>query len=717
MNDLGLLIVWSAIQVSLVLSATVGLYVIASRRSPAAGAWVVSVGLLLSVVVGTLSLGFAGRPRRSPEIPVERQVSVTTVEQGVAVKGETHRAIAVAEAPSRSTLAGLRAAWERFDRTAAEPAARCRLWGTVLAVACLIGVGGGLLRLFAGLWGVHLIRRRGRLVDEPELERLVEELRVAMSCRRAVEIRETWELTAPATAGWRVPVILLPENWRSWNGEERRAVLAHELAHTWRNDYLMGIVARAAVALYFYHPLAHWLVSRLQLEQELAADALGARFGGGRTQYLRCLSRLALRQDGRLPCWPARAFVPAKGTLIRRIAMLREETKVLDRDWSRPRRTLAALLLVTVAVGALVLQGPIRADDAKRPAKSESSQDKSGAPGAAWESNKPFDLSYVIDDDSQGVMAFRPAATFHRAGMGIYRTALNVLIGQQWGKAANQFKFDATLPGQKPLRVEMFEQVAGNVRVFRTKGKKPNGRIALSMLSVRTTEPVDWVALGRLFGFKINEVQNEGRLYYRVAGGPTPRSASSSYLTTGALCLPESRSFRSMRKSGCSGTFGMRLRPLRPYSRRGRIGTACCVGCFSSRSTIEAGDWRPRSGEMIRWMSNLRLSRHCLNTRRCGLWELMMRMRFRFEALDLASTVARVKRRPARSRSFSASVSKRARPLWSDRSLGAVPKKREFRWRYGSSGTCGSSVRAIRFNCGGPGWVRWRTLGRWSRLG
>jgi beta-lactamase regulating signal transducer with metallopeptidase domain len=135
-----------------------------------------------------------------------------------------------------------------------------------------------------------------------------------MMCPHRVEIRESPELTAPAMAGWRSAVILLPEEWRSWDGDERRAVLAHELAHVCRDDYITGVVARAAVALYFFHPLVHWLAARLRLEQELAADALGSRFAGGRARYLQSLSRLALQQDGRLGCWPVRAFLPVKGT-------------------------------------------------------------------------------------------------------------------------------------------------------------------------------------------------------------------------------------------------------------------------------------------------------------------------------------------------------------------------------------------------------------------
>jgi hypothetical protein len=346
MSDLGLMLAWCAVQVSLILVAAATLHALASRRSPASGAWVASVGLGLAVAVGLLSLALRGRAPGPAEAPVARRVSITPADRTAPGGGGLRPAGAAADDRPRLTLAKLRAVWERLDRTASEPVARCRPWGKRLALACLTGAGGGLLRLLIGLWAVHLVRLRGRPVDDPDLARLLADLRASMVCPRRVEVRETPDLTAPATAGWSSAVILLPEDWRSWDGDERRAVLAHELAHICWDHYLAGVVAQAALALYFYHPLVHWLAARLRLEQELAADALGSRFAGGKARYLQILSRLALRQDGRLPCWPARAFLPVKGTLIRRIAMLRDETKTSDRPWSGPCRALAASLLL-----------------------------------------------------------------------------------------------------------------------------------------------------------------------------------------------------------------------------------------------------------------------------------------------------------------------------------------------------------------------------------
>ena len=327
-----------------------------------------------------------------------------------------------------------------------------------------------------------------------------------MACRHRVEVRESTDLTAPATAGWRSHVILLPEDWRSWDDDERRAVLAHEL----RISAAM-IISRES----WPGPpwpctsttpwCTGWLpVSGWSKSWPPTRSGPGLQAGGPDTcEACRgwCCGRLDVPRAGR----PGRSC--RRGSLIRRIAMLREETKALDRPWSRRCRALAASLLVAVGAGASLLHGPALADDPDGPTASgtKSVLGKLTGEGIVPESSKPFDLSYVTDDDSQAIVAFRPAAAFRRSGMGVYRTMLNVWIGQQWAKAATALKFDPTQPGQKPLTVDLFEEVSASVRIFRTKGPKPDGRFAWTMFTVRTTEPVDWVALLRIFKMDVIE--------------------------------------------------------------------------------------------------------------------------------------------------------------------------------------------------------------------
>ena len=162
----------------------------------------------------------------------------------------------------------------------------------------------------------------------------------------------------PAAAGWLRPVVLLPADWRDWDVTELRAALAHELAHVRRSDFLLGLLARLGLALHFYHPLLYWLAGRLRLQQELAADGLAAPLTGGRDAYLRGLARLALRLSDRRPAgWPANPLF-SRGTLMRRIRMLKTKEGCFVGKASRWGRALVVALLAGAVVGVAALRCP-----------------------------------------------------------------------------------------------------------------------------------------------------------------------------------------------------------------------------------------------------------------------------------------------------------------------------------------------------------------------
>ena len=178
--------------------------------------------------------------------------------------------------------------------------------------------------------------------------------------RVPVALRVSADLATPATVGEQSPLILLPEDWTTWDEAERRAVLAHELAHVCRGDFLAGLLAQLCVALQFYHPLAHWLSARLRLEQELAADAWTARLNGGTMPYLTTLARMALRRDDQRLGWPARAFLPSRHTFVRRIEMLRNSRNVRHAQLSPRWRFLTLGALAALGVAVAGFRGPVR---------------------------------------------------------------------------------------------------------------------------------------------------------------------------------------------------------------------------------------------------------------------------------------------------------------------------------------------------------------------
>jgi hypothetical protein len=366
----------------------------------------------------------------------------------------------------------------------------------------LAGAGFCLVRFLLGLGAVRGWRRRSRPVSDAGLMRLLETLAAALGCRRRVEVRETPHLTTPATAGWLRPFILLPAGWRAWSETERRAVLAHELAHIRRADYPAWLLARLSVAVHFYHPLVYWLAGRLQLQQELAADALAAPVAGGRRPYLFALAQLALRQEGRPVVWPARTFLSTHGTLMRRILMLRAKEAARGGWASVPARSLLAALMLGLALGVSALRGPAPGVAADAPA--DSGRLPAARPASA---RPPFDLTYV-PPDAKGVVAFRPGAFFRLPGMKRHARAVNRGIES----LCKQLK----LPGGFGLKVEDIEQVTAGFYFVPVNGPKGNmTAMEYGPAMIRAARPFDWKKQLHRWIPNLEEVKHRGKVYYR----------------------------------------------------------------------------------------------------------------------------------------------------------------------------------------------------------
>jgi beta-lactamase regulating signal transducer with metallopeptidase domain len=535
MNDLGLTLAWLTVQVAIFLAPALALHALASLRGPVPGAWVatLSLGLVVALnaaaVLPAIGLNPKGLASAITPATISREGEAAPAIPSSS-RGRVEGPDVIQPAGGRDTgLARLQLAWDRVGRGVSEPAVRFRPWVSALAAVAMAGTVVGLLRLTIGLWAVALCCRRGRPVDDPAMTELLDELQFAMRCRRLVTLREVPDLTTPATARRRRPVVLLPDDWRSWSAAERRAVLAHELAHIVRGDYVTGLLARLAVVLNYYHPFVRWMAARLQLQQEQAADALGARFAGGTTRYLVALSSLALRQDGRSPCWPARAFLPARGTLIRRITMLRDQSqsKALNRTWSSAHRLLAAFALIGLTIGVAMLRGPARgAEDGPSP-----SAKPVVAKTEAREPSEAFVAPYVLEG-MDGAAVIRPAAAFRQKGLDPLLALFRAELDHDLPALAKQLKVDTSRPGFLKLRLQDIEWATAGVGFDRSIPKstvdkqrppadaenKPLHRFSLGGPVVRMVAPFDWLAFLRQWRFECQEVRVKGRAYYKITG-------------------------------------------------------------------------------------------------------------------------------------------------------------------------------------------------------
>ncbi len=195
-------------------------------------------------------------------------------------------------------------------------------------------------------WAVALgLRRRARAV-EPALAQTAARLGERLGIRVRVQLRETAGVAGPAVMGWLWPVILLPVGFAAGlSPGQVEAILAHELAHIRRHDYLVNLGQAVVETLLFYHPCV-WLISRrVRVEREHCCDDVVLAAGAERCAYAEGLVRMARGAGG------LRLAVQASGAGVR----LRQRVMRVLGMAERARTWPAAAGLVVVAVLAGVL--------------------------------------------------------------------------------------------------------------------------------------------------------------------------------------------------------------------------------------------------------------------------------------------------------------------------------------------------------------------------
>lgn len=231
------------------------------------------------------------------------------------------------------------------DRSAA-----ALLAGGYAAIAAML-----LLLTVVALARLGGLRRRSQvLVDREWLTALARAQR-RMGFKNGTALLVSDELASPVSWGMLRPVIVVNSDIVAAPGDAE-AVIAHELAHVARFDWLKLMLARTATALFWFNPLV-WLLARdcHQLREEAADDAvLNAEVAD--VDYARLLVGVA-RHEGNALLLAVNGVAPARGSLKRRVARVldgRLRRGPVGRGWALACAAGAGLLALPLA--ALTLE-------------------------------------------------------------------------------------------------------------------------------------------------------------------------------------------------------------------------------------------------------------------------------------------------------------------------------------------------------------------------
>ena len=216
------------------------------------------------------------------------------------------------------------------------------------ALVTVIWLAGVTVMVARYLGGLRIIAAMAGGPSQPlpqHVQRRVDELRSALGIAHQVAVRVSDDLLIPCATHVLRPIVWLPASLLTGApAEQLEALLAHELAHIARKDWLWNGIQCAIEAILFFHPAVWWLTRRVRQEREHACDDLAVAACGDPIALAEALAAL---EHARHPM-PRLGLAASGGSLLRRI------TRLLGTPPQRVRSGVLAVLGALTVAGVLL---------------------------------------------------------------------------------------------------------------------------------------------------------------------------------------------------------------------------------------------------------------------------------------------------------------------------------------------------------------------------
>ncbi len=226
----------------------------------------------------------------------------------------------------------------------------------LIVVIWLIGVTFFLLRLVGGLTYVQIIKYRHNQPLPAYWQKKLAALSARIPLRKPVELLESSMVKVPMVIGYFKPIILLPVGAvNNLTESEVEAILAHELGHIFRNDFLMNIVLSFIEILFYYHPAVWWISGNVRLERENCSDDIAIKLCGNSLTYAKALVTLQEMNQHPVPSF-AMTFSGRKNQLLNRIKRILNQPQ--NRSNILEKLTATCLLLAAIFILSVGANAP-----------------------------------------------------------------------------------------------------------------------------------------------------------------------------------------------------------------------------------------------------------------------------------------------------------------------------------------------------------------------
>jgi TonB family protein len=223
-----------------------------------------------------------------------------------------------------------------------------------LVLVWVAGLSAGLGFLIVGVVRLRWLESRSRPMLDGPWVRIAGDVARQYGLRHPPLLLESDRPALLVTWGFRHPRVILPADARTWTADRINVVLAHEIAHVLRRDWLLQTAAEVVRCVYWFNPILWIACAQMRQESEQACDDTVLKAGIDGHAYAEHLLEIARVFRRHRTVWVPAAAIAYRSSLERRVcAMLNSR---VDRKPVTPRAALAvvaALVSITIPIAGL----------------------------------------------------------------------------------------------------------------------------------------------------------------------------------------------------------------------------------------------------------------------------------------------------------------------------------------------------------------------------
>ncbi|WP_167335386.1 M56 family metallopeptidase [Pedobacter kyungheensis] len=202
------------------------------------------------------------------------------------------------------------------------------------------------IQLIVGLNNVYHLRNHAIYAAGKKWDAKLTELGEKLGISQQIRLMQSGIAQMPMVVGHFKPLVLVPLGLlNGLSTIEVEAILAHELAHIKRKDYLVNLLQSFIEIVFFFNPAVLWVSQLIKTEREHCCDDLAIACVNDRKNYVQALV-VCQEFKQRAPAY-AMAVTGRKGSLLHRASRMLFNT---NSTLNKMEKTILTIALVSLVI-------------------------------------------------------------------------------------------------------------------------------------------------------------------------------------------------------------------------------------------------------------------------------------------------------------------------------------------------------------------------------